>query len=79
MDFSGPTSRQVISENTEAIFTKFSGLVEVLKSFINRSFVLQSLKGHCHGNQLCGQICEICLPHFHSSCWHSEMDRRMTM
>jgi len=53
------TFHLVISEFTRPIKTKLSGLVVLREGFIKRSFILQSLKGRCHGNQFYGQICEI--------------------
>ena len=49
--FNGPSSYSVIPESAGAIFTKFSGLVDVWEGFIKRSFILRSLKGRCRGNQ----------------------------
>jgi len=43
-NFSGPTSHLVISETTELIFTKFSGLVVPWECFIKRSSILRSLR-----------------------------------
>ena len=54
--FTGPIYRQVVSESTGPICTKFSVLVDVREGFSKRSFILWSLKGRCHGNQLCGQV-----------------------
>jgi len=64
--FSVPTSRHVISKTTRPIFTKFAGLIVVWERLINCSFILQSLKGRCHGNQFFGQIFEIGRPHLYS-------------
>jgi len=41
------------------IFTKFSGLLDILVRLIKRSFILRSFKERCHGNQICRQICEL--------------------
>ena len=46
-----PRSKE-ISGTTEWIITKFSGLVDLLEGLVNLAFIWQSLKGHCHGNQL---------------------------
>jgi len=40
----------IISERTEPIFIKFSGLVWL--RMINRTFILRLLKGRCYGNEL---------------------------
>jgi len=49
--FNDRFSSLIISESTEPTFVKFSGLVELWYSLINLSFILQFLKGLCHGNQ----------------------------
>jgi len=41
---------------------------------IKCSSILQSLEGRCHGNQFCGQICEIDQSYRLALHWHSEMD-----
>ena len=52
--FNGRLSNTCFSESrpNRPIFTKISGLVDGLKSLFNSFSLLQSLKGHCHGNQL---------------------------
>jgi len=81
--FSGPTSRQVISDTTGPIFIKFPGLVEAWKGFIKCWFILQPLKGHCYGNQFCGQICNSPNPHlffalaFQNKLEYHNADRRI--
>jgi len=42
---------KLISGTTKRIFTKYSELVELLKSLINLAFIWQPLKGCCHCNQ----------------------------
>jgi len=44
------------SGNTGQIFTKFSGLVEILKGLTNPVLILQLLKGRCHGNELVAKL-----------------------
>jgi len=70
--FSGSISHHAISKSTIPIFAKFSGLVDVWKGFIKRSFILRSLKGCCHGNQFKAKFCEISRLHPYSVRWRSE-------
>jgi len=77
--FSGPNSQPAISETTGPIFTRFSGLVELLQDFIKHLFILWSLMGGCHGNQFHCQICKFCWPNPRSACRHSEMDCRIAI
>jgi len=62
---------------TKPIFTKFSGLVEILVGMIKLTFFFEFLKGCCHGDQIKNKSNgKIGLPHVYSSHWHSKKDRR---
>jgi len=47
---------RAISKSTGLIITTFSQLLDAWDGFIKRSFILQLLKGGCHGDNFYGEI-----------------------